>query len=98
MPDWIIQFLCSLGALILVSVAYHWGPQTISQRKWIPHAVAVVVLVLICVLLPTTYAKYMFTPLTMVTMATFFPIYEVRHCFVVVMYEKVLSEPPCALT
>ena len=80
MQDWIIQFLCSLGALIAVSVAYHWGPQSIAQqRKWIPHAVTAIVLVLICVLLPTNYAKYMFTPLTMVTMATFFPIYEVSY-------------------
>jgi hypothetical protein len=76
MLDWIIQFLCSLAALIAVSVAYHWGPQSM-QRKWIPHLVTAICLVLICVLLPTDYAKYMFTPLTMVTMATFFPIYEV---------------------
>lgn len=88
MPDWIIQFLCSLGALIVVAVAYHWGPQSISQRKWIPHVVAVIVLVLICVLLPTAYAKYMFTPLTMVTMGTFFPIYEVSYFVHVIMCRR----------
>lgn len=76
MPDWIIQFLCSLAALIAVSVGYHWGPQSMASRQWIPHVVTVVVVVLVCVLLPTDIAKYMFTPLTMVTMATFFPIYE----------------------
>lgn len=77
MQDWLIQFLCSLGVLIVVSVAYHWGPQSVPPRYWwIPHVVTVVVLVLICVLLPTSIAKYVFSPLTTVVLGTAFPIYE----------------------
>lgn len=77
MNDWIIQALCSLAFLVVLSVAYRFSPPRSDERcRWQVHAVTLVGLVALCVLLPATVANYIFTPLTATLAGTVFPIYE----------------------
>ena len=76
MKDWIIEVLCTLAVLVVVALAYHFGPPRTLGRAWVPHAITAGCLILIEVLLPVSIAKYIFSALTATVVGTVFPIYE----------------------
>lgn len=76
MQDWIIQVLCALLVLVLLTVAYHYAPTRTHNKVWIPHVVTIAVWLLMLLAIPTAYVKYLFSPLMTVVVGTVFPIYE----------------------
>lgn len=76
MKDWLLQVLCSFAILAGIAVAYVFAPKRATRGPpWMPHAAALAALLLIMLVLPTSFAKYLFSPLTTVLAGTCFPLY-----------------------